>query len=53
MTDVERIDNLYRFINYTAKSGLVNIRPIIRELAFLTGLNPNEVMKETKKTRRK
>jgi hypothetical protein len=39
-----RIDKLMKFINMTAKSGFVNVQPIIVELAELTGLDPSEII---------
>ena len=39
-----RINNLERFLNIAAKSGYVNIVPILRELAQLNGLDPDEVI---------
>jgi hypothetical protein len=40
----QRIQRLTQFLNMTAKSGFVNIQPIITELAELTGLDPAEVI---------
>lgn len=40
----QRIDRLERFLNLTAKSGYVNVLPIIAELAELSGLDPSEVI---------
>jgi hypothetical protein len=40
----QRIARLERFLNLTAKSGYVNVMPIIVELAELTGLDPAEVV---------
>jgi hypothetical protein len=39
-----RIQRLMQFINMTAKSGYVNIKPIITEIAELSGLDPSEVV---------
>lgn len=42
----QRIQRLMQFMNMTAKSGFVNIEPIVRELAELSGLDPAEVIKK-------
>lgn len=39
-----RIQRLAQFINLTAKSGFVNVMPIIAEMAALSGLDPAEVV---------
>ena len=39
-----RIQRLMQFLNMTAKSGYVNIEPIIAEIAELSGLDPAEVV---------
>src|ERR1035437_8409084 len=39
-----RIQRLIQFLNFTAKSGFVNVKPIITEIAELTGLDPTEVI---------
>lgn len=41
-----RIERLMAFLNMTAKSGLVNIAPVIMEIAELSGLDPSKVMKQ-------
>lgn len=47
MLDVgQRIERLTKFLNITAQTGVVDIRPIIAEIAELTGLDPALVMKE-------
>ena len=40
----QRIQRLSQFINLTAKSGFVNLQPIIAEFAELSGLDPSEVI---------
>jgi hypothetical protein len=42
----QRIQRLMQFMNMTAKSGFVNIEPIVKELAELSGLDPAEVIKK-------
>mgnify|MGYP000234510611 CR=1 FL=1 len=42
----QRIDKLTKFLNITAQSGVVNIEPVIAEIAELSGLDPAEVMKK-------
>ena len=39
-----RRERLKDFINFTAKSGWVNIEPVLREYATLSGLDPNVVI---------
>lgn len=41
----QRIERLMAFLNMTAKSGYVNVEPVIREIADLSGLDPNEVVR--------
>jgi hypothetical protein len=40
----QRIQRLTQFLNLTAKSGFVNVKPIVEELAALTGLDPATVV---------
>lgn len=42
----QRIARVTQFLNVTAKSGYVNIEPLIRELAELNGFDTAEVMKQ-------
>lgn len=44
MDTSSRLERLYKFLNLTAKSGYVNVKPIIVEIAELTGLDPAEVI---------
>lgn len=44
LTADEQIDRLMRFINMAGPSQFVNPEPIIRELAALSGLDPDEVV---------
>lgn len=39
-----RIDRLSKFLNLTAKSGYVNVKPILVEMAELSGLDPTMVI---------
>lgn len=39
---LERLDN---FVNKYAKSGFVELEPVLKEIALLTGLDPNTVIK--------
>lgn len=39
-----RIARLMQFLNMTAKSGFVNVQPVITEIAELSGLDPSEVV---------
>jgi hypothetical protein len=41
----QRLERLDRFLNTYAKSGFVNLEPVLREIAILTGLDPNAVIK--------
>jgi len=45
----DRIEELKTFLNLTAGSGLVNARPIVKELAELHGLKPSVVLKKAKR----
>jgi len=40
----QRVQRLMAFLNMTAKSGYVNVAPIIAEIAELTGLDPASIM---------
>lgn len=40
----QRIERLMRFLNMTAKSGFVDVAPVIAEVAELTGLDPAVVL---------
>ena len=40
----QRLQRLMQFINFTAKSGRVNIEPVLKEIATLSGLDPNVVI---------
>ena len=39
-----RIDQLQRFLNLTAQSGYINPKPVIEEMAELSGLDPTKVV---------
>lgn len=41
----QRLDRLMKFINFAAKSGFVNVEPVLREVAQLVGLDPAVVIK--------
>ena len=41
-----RIERLIGFLNMTAKSGVVNILPVVTEIAELSGLDPAQVIKQ-------
>lgn len=41
----QRLERLDRFLNTYAKSGFINLEPVLREIAILTGLDPNTVIK--------
>lgn len=41
----QRIDRLVKFIDMTAKSGWVDVGPVIKEIATLSGLDPNVVVR--------
>ncbi len=43
-----RIQRLMQFINMTAKSGFVNVMPVITEIAELSGVDPTEVVVQPK-----
>lgn len=40
----QRLQRLERFINFTAKSGVVNVPPVLKEIATLSGLDPSVVI---------
>lgn len=40
----QRLEKLMQFINFTAKSGWVNIESVLREMATLSGLDPSVVI---------
>lgn len=42
----QRLNRLMQFINFAAKSGFVNVEPVLREVATLSGLDPNLVIKK-------
>lgn len=39
-----RLDQLSYFINLTAKSGLVNVQPVLEEMCALVGLDPAQII---------
>lgn len=41
----QRRERIEQFINFAAKSGFVNIEPVLREYASLSGLDPNMAIK--------
>jgi hypothetical protein len=41
----QKIKRLVDFLNFAGKSGQVNIEPILKEIATLSGLDPNSVIK--------
>jgi hypothetical protein len=40
----QRIKRLVDFVNFAAKSGYLNVEPVLKEIATLTGLDPNVVI---------
>lgn len=46
LDSTQRTQRLSSFLNLTAKSGYVNVLPIITEMAELAGLDPTEVIKQ-------
>lgn len=44
----QRIKRLMDFINFTAKSGWVNLEPVMKEIATLSGLDPGVVIQPPK-----
>lgn len=41
----QKLERLNQFINTYAKSGWINVEPVLQEIATLTGLDPSEVVK--------
>lgn len=41
----QRLARLKEFVNFSAKSGWMDIEPVLREIAQLSGLDPNTVVK--------
>lgn len=41
----QKMQRLQQFVDFTAKSGYLNIEPVLREIASLSGLDPNVVIK--------
>ena len=41
----QRIERLMAFLNMTAKSGFVDVEPVIREIADLSGLDPSKIVR--------
>lgn len=41
----QRLSKLMQFMNMTAKSGFIDIEPIMREIASLSGLDPDQIVK--------
>ena len=39
-----RLDRIFKFINMTAKSGYVNVKPLITEACELSGFDPSEIV---------
>jgi hypothetical protein len=40
----QRLQKLVQFVNFTAKSGWINIEAVLKEIATLSGLDPNTVI---------
>jgi hypothetical protein len=40
----QRLQRLLQFINFTAKSGFINLEPVLKEIATLSGLDPAVVI---------
>ncbi len=40
----QRLDRIFKFINLTAKSGFVNVKPLLIEAAELSGIDPADVI---------
>lgn len=40
----QRLQKLVQFLNFTAKSGWINVEAVLREIATLSGLDPNVVV---------
>lgn len=45
VTAQTRLQQLMQFVNFTAKSGWTNIEPVLKEIATLSGLDPNVVIR--------
>lgn len=45
LTSEQRLERLSRFLNLTAKSGFVDVEPIVAEMAALSGLDPGQVVR--------
>lgn len=41
----QRLERLVNFINFAAKSGWVDVAPVLKEIATLSGLDPNVVIR--------
>lgn len=41
----QKLERLNRFLNVYAKSGFVNLEPVLKEVAILSGLDPNVAIK--------
>lgn len=44
LDSTQRIKRLVDFVNFSAKSGYLNVEPVLKEIATLTGLDPNVVI---------
>ncbi len=42
----QRLRKLFQFVNFTAKSGQIAIEPVLREIATLSGLDPQVVIQK-------
>lgn len=42
----QRLKQLVDFVNFAAKSGFVDVEPVLKEIAALSGLNPNQVIRK-------
>lgn len=40
----QRLERLEKYLNLTAKSGYVNVKPIIEEISLLSGVDPSKVL---------
>lgn len=40
----QRLKRLIDFVNFAAKSGFLNVMPVLKEIATLSGLDPNQVI---------
>lgn len=45
LDSAQRLNRLDHFVNVYGKSGFVNLEPVLREIALLTGLDPNVAIK--------